>query len=81
MAIDTEDKRRSALSWGLINIHYPVPEGSMVTADRPHVIGIYRGITISTAEALNLFNTSVINNISSKTVINNISEKTVRIFN
>ena len=40
MAIDSEDKRRSALLEGIL----PVADGSVGTADRPHVVWIYRGI-------------------------------------
>lgn len=48
MAIDSEDKRRSALLEGIL----PVADGSVDTQDRPHAVWIYRGITISTTEAL-----------------------------
>ncbi len=44
MAIDTEDKRRSAyISLGLYNIQ-PVADGSQGSADRTHNRWFYRGI-------------------------------------
>lgn len=41
MAIDTQNKRRSTIA------NLPVPDGSIDTADRPQVVWIYSGITIS----------------------------------
>lgn len=46
MAIDTEDKRRSASDFYLFVIS-PVPDGSVGAADREQATGIYSGITIS----------------------------------
>ena len=47
MAIDTEDKRRSAyISLGLYNIQ-PVADGSQGSADRAHNRWFYRGIAIT----------------------------------
>lgn len=43
MAIDTEDKRRSAGSL-LWMQHLPVPDGAIGTADRRQVSGLYSGI-------------------------------------
>ena len=41
--IDTENKRRSAMSlpWDII---FPVPDGSIDAADRRHLVGLYSGL-------------------------------------
>lgn len=48
MAIDTENKRRSAYNSILPSIIsvLPVPDGTIEMKDLPHVLGIYSGITI-----------------------------------
>lgn len=53
MAIDTENKRRSALGLAsdMFTI-YPVPDGSVDTEDRPHAAGFYSGITYSSEVAV-----------------------------
>jgi hypothetical protein len=43
MAIDTENKRRSAAGFFLFNIN-PVPDGTISSYDREHVAGVYSGI-------------------------------------
>lgn len=43
MAVDTEDKRRSAGSL-LWMQHLPVPDGAISAADRRQVSGLYSGI-------------------------------------
>jgi hypothetical protein len=48
MAIDTEDKRRSVHGYTMTPI-YPVADGAVDTADRPHVAWIYRGLTFAAA--------------------------------
>lgn len=53
MAIDTRNKRQSACSGALFNIHYPVPDGSIGKSDRAHIAGFYSGIEI--AMVLNTF--------------------------
>ncbi len=52
MAIDTEDKRRSAQSfpWGL-SIR-PVADGTVGTTDRAHETGFYSGIAYAAAPIL-----------------------------
>jgi len=48
MAIDTEDKRRSAMAriYGVIGAGIaPVPDGTIDASDRAHITGFYRGIT------------------------------------
>ena len=44
MAIDTENKRRSMMSlpWDII---FPVPDGSITTADKRHLLGLYRDVS------------------------------------
>lgn len=54
MAIDTEDKRRSALNEGIL----PVADGSVDQQDRPHSVWIYRGINITGAVTI----TNALNN-------------------
>lgn len=45
MAIDSEDKRRSALSFSPALLILPVPDGAALSAaDRKHVGFCYRGI-------------------------------------
>ena len=47
MAIDTEAKRRSAIATGVLGLlMLPLADGAVGTTDRPHVCGIYAGITI-----------------------------------
>ena len=42
MAIDSHDKRRSALGHGLPHMAVmPVADGTIDDADRPHVMGLY----------------------------------------
>lgn len=43
MAIDTQDKRRSAGSHLCLTV-YPTPAGSVADADRQHCAWLYRGI-------------------------------------
>ena len=47
MAIDSQDKRRSAQGYGLFAYVYPVADGAVGTSDRPHVAGLYRGLSYS----------------------------------
>ena len=50
MAIDTEAKRRSVLGSFMVALTVlPVPDSTVGTQDRPHVDGIYAGVTIDTA--------------------------------
>lgn len=44
MAIDTEDKRRSAASRGLWKRCFPVPDGTISGVDKQHAASRYRGI-------------------------------------
>ena len=45
MAIDTRDKRASALGFGFSGIAPPLPDGNISSqADRQHMAGVYRGI-------------------------------------
>lgn len=45
MAIDSEDKRRSVLGFGLPYMAVaPNPDGTINAADREHIAGFYRGI-------------------------------------
>jgi hypothetical protein len=45
MAVDTEDKRRSALNCGLLSLAVrPEADSDISTADRRHSAGWYRGI-------------------------------------
>ena len=46
MAIDTENKRRSATGVSNLFTVPPVPDGSIGTQDRPHIGLIYAGIVI-----------------------------------
>ena len=46
MAVDTENKRRSASDFYLFVI-FPVPDGTIGAADREQATGIYSGILIS----------------------------------
>jgi hypothetical protein len=49
MAIDTRDKRDSAIHVGLPwRMRFPVPDGSLPGADRQHAAFLYRGIAVST---------------------------------
>ena len=55
MAIDTHTKRRSVLGAFLVALTVlPVPDSTVGTQDRPHVAGLYAGITISVFEVLDL---------------------------
>lgn len=46
MAIDTEDKRRSACGSPMAAlIPFPVPDNSVDVVDRPHAAWVYRGIS------------------------------------
>ena len=48
MAINSHTRRRSAAATGVPFLRrYPVADGTVGTSDRPHVAGIYAGITIS----------------------------------
>lgn len=52
MAIDTRDKRASALARRLgFLVIGPTPDGAFSAADRAHLAGLYRGIAI-TAEVI-----------------------------
>lgn len=64
MAIDTENKKRSASSMVPPIIVYPVPDGTITQADRQHVSFIYRGIAVATIEEFD-----IILNITSKAII------------
>ena len=44
MAIDTRDKRCSAIATRSFNIVLPVSDGDISTTDRKHVLGLYSGI-------------------------------------
>ena len=47
MAIDTENKRRSASNW--ICLIPPVPDGTIADTDKQHVAGFYSGIAALSA--------------------------------
>ncbi len=47
MAIDTENKRRSALGWFVL----PAPDGTISDADRQHKVWKYSGIAATVAAA------------------------------
>ena len=52
MAIDSEAKRRSAMASGVMGlIELPLADGTVGSTDRPHVCGLYAGITISALAA------------------------------
>lgn len=56
MALDTADKRASALACGLdARAVRPIPDGSLNGGDRQQVSGLYRGIAASAAPAQKLF--------------------------
>lgn len=44
MAIDTQEKRLSLLSFGRPGFTLPVADGSLDTGDRQHFLGLYSGI-------------------------------------
>ncbi len=45
MAVDTADKRNSAIGMGLPwRNQYPIPDGSIASGDRQHIGWVYRGI-------------------------------------
>ena len=44
MAIDNENKRRSAGQFPIIPI-YPVPDGAIAGRDRTHIAWLYRNLT------------------------------------
>lgn len=44
MAIDTANKRRSAISSRPLNIHLPIPDGTIDISDRRHSLGFYSGL-------------------------------------
>lgn len=47
MALDTRDKRGSALGAGMEpGTVFPNPDGSIAGADRQHTLGLYRGIIL-----------------------------------
>jgi len=48
MAVDTENKRRSASNFYPFVV-IPIPDGSVCVADREQVTGIYSGIPIPTS--------------------------------
>lgn len=56
MAIDTENKRRSAGSLSYF-IVMPEPDGSVDTEDRPHASGIYSGLSYTAVGGPNIRNT------------------------
>ena len=49
MAIDTEDKRRSAARWHPVMNVFPVPDGVISIFDRRHAAGRYRGLPVPVA--------------------------------
>lgn len=49
MAIDTENKRRSAIRWHPILNVFPVPDGTISVFDRRHAAGRYRGLPVPVA--------------------------------
>jgi len=51
MAIDSEDKRRSAMTTFPAIGALPEPDSSMTQGDRQHVVYIYRGIAAGGAGA------------------------------
>lgn len=46
MAIDTQNKRRSVGGY-CAGLAYPVPDGTVGTADRAHIAWLYAGLTYS----------------------------------
>ena len=46
MAIDTENKRRSAIKWHPVLNIFPVPDGDISIFDRRHAAGRYRGLPV-----------------------------------
>lgn len=67
MAIDTEDKRRSAISGRPFGIFYPVPDGSIAGEDKWHSLGFYSGIAISGVVAVLNFFKPKLKNVTRKT--------------
>lgn len=52
MAIDTRSRRASVLAAGIMAlVALPLPDGTVGTQDRPHVAGLYSGITIAAPAA------------------------------
>ena len=55
MAINTHTRRRSVLGAFMVALTVlPVPDSTVGTQDRPHVAGIYAGITIASSSILDL---------------------------
>lgn len=56
MAIDTAEKQMSMLNMvcGLSFCLLPIPDGAYDAGDRQHLLGMYRGITFSGANTLNM---------------------------
>ena len=55
MAINTETRRRSVLGAFMVALTVlPVPDSTVGTPDRPHVAGVYAGITITSLQILDL---------------------------
>ncbi len=52
MAIDSADKRSSAMSLLTDMVVAMTPDGSIVALDRQHVAGFYRGIAAADADAV-----------------------------
>lgn len=59
MAIDTENKRRSAANW-ICRIP-PAPDGSISGVDREHVAGFYCGIPSGTPKLPELLDLTLLN--------------------
>lgn len=48
MAVDTEDRRRSAMQFPFTTV-LPVADGTISGADKQHIVWLYRGILASGA--------------------------------
>ena len=51
MAVDTENRRRSACQFPIIPV-YVVPDGAIAGADRMHIAWLYRGVFVAAVAAV-----------------------------